>query len=46
VEINRMNFTGTITKSDSLQVVLKVISQMNGLEMLQDNDQFTIKKLK
>lgn len=43
-DINTMNFTGTISKNDSLPIVLKVIAQMNGLELIQENDGFRLRK--
>lgn len=39
-----MNFTGSITRSDSLEVVLKVIARMNGLEITRQPDGFTMRK--
>ncbi len=44
-QISAMNFTGTITKKDSLPVVLKVIGQMNNLDITQQGDEFIVKKL-
>jgi len=43
-EISTMNFTGTISRQDSLPVVLKVIAQMNGLDLIPENDGFILKK--
>ena len=44
--IAAMNFTGTITKKDSLHVILKAITQMNNLNVIQeDGGNFTISKL-
>ena len=44
--IAAMNFTGTITKKDSLPVILKAITQMNNLNVTQeDGGNFTISKL-
>lgn len=43
--IDTMNFTGTITKNDSLPVILKAIAQMNDLEISKnDNNDFIILK--
>ncbi len=43
--INTMNFTGTITRNDSLPVILKAIAQMNNLEISEnDNNEFMISK--
>lgn len=44
-EVDSMSFTGTITKSDSLEIVLKVIAQMNDLTIEQQDDQFIIHKI-
>lgn len=44
LQIKAMNFTGII-KSDSLQNVLKVIARMNDLEIVQEGDKFSIKKI-
>src|SRR5205085_3616835 len=37
-EISAMSFTGDITKNDSLPTVLKIIAQMNELEITQQGD--------
>jgi ferric-dicitrate binding protein FerR (iron transport regulator) len=42
--INKMNFTGSILKNDSLPVILKAIAQMNDLEILKQDDGFIIFK--
>lgn len=42
--IDRMNFTGTISKKDSLPVILKAITQMNNLDLIRNNDGFIISK--
>jgi ferric-dicitrate binding protein FerR (iron transport regulator) len=42
--LQEMNFTGTISKSDLLPIVLKVITQMNNLELIHDNGNYEIKK--
>jgi transmembrane sensor len=42
-EINKMSFTGNITKNDSLLTVLKIIAQMNELEIIQKDDGFIVK---
>jgi transmembrane sensor len=45
LSISTMNFTGTVTKNDSLSVILKAIGQMNNLEISKtDNDEFIISK--
>lgn len=44
-ELNKMNFTGTINRSDNIQDVLKLIAQMNGLELKESADGFTITKI-
>ena len=36
--IDTMNFTGIITKNDSLPVILKAIGQMNNLEVIENNN--------
>jgi ferric-dicitrate binding protein FerR (iron transport regulator) len=43
-ELDAMNFTGTVSKSDSLPVVLKVIAQMNGLDLLPENGKYRLRK--
>ena len=43
--IDTMNFTGTVTKKDSLPVILKAITQMNNLSMEQQDGNFIISKL-
>jgi ferric-dicitrate binding protein FerR (iron transport regulator) len=43
-DIKSMNFTGTITKNDSLDIVLKVISQMNELEVSKNGNSYHLKK--
>jgi transmembrane sensor len=42
VALSKMNFTGKISERDSIAVVLKVITQMNGLELITENEKFTI----
>jgi hypothetical protein len=42
--IDTMNFTGTISKKDSLSVILKAITQMNNLDVIKNNDEFIISK--
>jgi hypothetical protein len=44
-EINEMNFTGTISKNDSLSVILKVIAQMNDLQISSTDSGFLIEKI-
>lgn len=43
-QMSKMNFTGTISKNDSLPVVLKVIAQMNELELTQENNGYRLSK--
>lgn len=43
-EIDSMNFTGSISKKDSLPIVLKVIAQMNDLSIEPNEDGFIIQK--
>ncbi len=43
-EIKTMNFTGSVTKTDSLSVILKAISQMNNLDVIKNNNEFIITK--
>lgn len=45
-EIAKMNFTGTINRSDDVRAILKLIAQMNGLELNESADGFTITKAK
>lgn len=42
--LNSMNFTGTVSKTDSLPVILKAISQMNNLDVIQSGNEFIITK--
>lgn len=42
--IDDMNFTGTVSKTDSLSVILKAISQMNNLDVIQNNNKYIIMK--
>ncbi len=44
VLIDTMNFTGTVSKTDSLSVILKAIGEMNELEILKNEDGFIISK--
>lgn len=44
IAIEKMNFTGTINKNDSLAIVLKIITQMNDLEIIEQNDGFLIQQ--
>lgn len=44
VLIDTMNFTGTVSKNDSLPVILKAIAQMNELDILQNENGFVISK--
>jgi transmembrane sensor len=45
-EISAMSFTGEISKNDSFPVVLKIIAQMNDLEITQQTDGFLVRKTK
>lgn len=42
--IDSMNFTGTISRNDSPEIILKAIAQMNGLNILKQNNEFIISK--
>jgi ferric-dicitrate binding protein FerR (iron transport regulator) len=42
--IEKMSFTGTINKTDSLAVILKLIAQMNNLEIVEQDGGFLIQK--
>jgi len=44
--LSNMNFTGTITKNDSLSIVLKVLAKMNGLELTGSDNQYILRKSK
>lgn len=43
-DLEQMNFTGVINQSDNIQAILKVITQMNSLELIQTSDGFTVNK--
>lgn len=43
-EINEMNFTGSISKNDSLSIILKVIAQMNDLHITLSDSGYIIEK--
>jgi len=43
-DLEHLNFTGTVAPTDSLDVVLKVIAQMNDLNILSENGQYKIEK--
>ncbi len=45
-DISKMNFTGTISRTDDIKAVLHVIALMNGLESEKSIDGFTIVKHK
>lgn len=45
-DIQKINFTGNFTRTDDIKAVLKVITQMNGLELNETADGFTIIKPK
>lgn len=42
--IDTINFTGTVSKNDSLPVILKAISQMNDLDIIKSDNEFIISK--
>jgi transmembrane sensor len=42
--IDSMRFTGIVSKTDSLSVILKAISQMNDLTITTNNDEFILSK--
>lgn len=42
--IDSIRFTGIISKTDSLPVILKAITQMNNLDVIKNNDEFIISK--
>jgi ferric-dicitrate binding protein FerR (iron transport regulator) len=42
--IGSIRFTGIISKTDSLSVILKAITQMNNLDVIKNNDEFIISK--
>ncbi len=44
VVTDTMNFTGTVSKTDSLPVILKVIGEMNALDIIKNEDGFIISK--
>ncbi len=44
VLIDTMSFTGTISRKDSLPLILQAISQMNNLNLIKRNDEFIISK--
>ncbi|OQP44446.1 hypothetical protein A4H97_08695 [Niastella yeongjuensis] len=43
-EITGMNFTGTIARNDSLNVILRLIANMNNLTVEENGNSFTISK--
>jgi ferric-dicitrate binding protein FerR (iron transport regulator) len=43
-ELSEMNFTGAISENDSLPIVLKVIAQMNDLQLSHDENGYQLKK--
>jgi ferric-dicitrate binding protein FerR (iron transport regulator) len=43
-DISQMNFTGVINRSDDIQAILKIIAQMNGLELTHAGNGFSIIK--
>lgn len=42
--LSKMNFTGTISRNDSLNIVLKVIAQMNDLQLTHDDSGYELKR--
>jgi hypothetical protein len=44
-EIAGTNFTGTVTHSDSLFVVLRLLATMNGLEVREEGSSYKLSKL-
>lgn len=42
--IDTMNFTGTVSKNDSLEIILKAIGQMNDLDISKTGNEFIISK--
>ncbi len=44
-DIQQINFTGSINKSDDIQTILKVIAQMNGLQVTKSLEGFKVTKL-
>ena len=42
--IDTMNFTGTVSKNDSLEIILKAIGQMNELDISKKGNEFIISK--
>lgn len=42
--IDTMNFTGIVSKSDSLEIILKAIGQMNDLDISKTGNEFIISK--
>lgn len=43
-DISKMYFIGTFNKSDSLESVLKQVTKLNDLELIRENNKFTIRK--
>ncbi len=43
-DISHISFTGTIAKKDSVQTILKVITQMNGLSLQTTDSSFVVSK--
>jgi ferric-dicitrate binding protein FerR (iron transport regulator) len=43
-QIDKMNFTGTISRSDEVKTILKVIAQMHGLTVIETADGFELIK--
>jgi ferric-dicitrate binding protein FerR (iron transport regulator) len=43
-EIDKMNFTGTVNRSDEAKTILKVITQMHGLSVIETTDGFELIK--
>lgn len=45
-EVKRISFTGVIAKKDSVESILKILTQMNGLTLEKEEDRFIISKHK
>ena len=43
-DISKMYFIGTFEKSDSLETVLKQITKINKLQLIRENNKYTIRK--
>ena len=45
IDIQNMNFTGTINSTDDAGTILKLIARMHGLRVLHDGAEYTIEKI-